>query len=193
MLLGPEGLEFVEEEKLTGKQRDAIKKLKLAVYPAESFPQRLHLWLLRQLGKSGRRYTWASPQWSILIMEDDEVITSVGMIVREIISNGASKKIGGICRVMTHPAKRKSGLASSAMREAARRFHDVLEVSYALLFCRPHLVSFYKSLKWEPFEGQVFVNQPEGKVDFTSKGPMVLDVKEQAPLHGILDLNGLPW
>lgn len=31
------------------------------------------------------------------------------------------------------------------------------------------------------------------KVEFTVNGAMVLDVREHAPLSGILDLNGLPW
>ena len=46
---------------------------------------------------------------------------------------------------------------------------------------------------WKPFEGKVYVEQPQGKVEFSANGPMVLNVKEQAPLKGELDLNGLPW
>lgn len=56
-----------------------------------------------------------------------------------------------------------------------------------------HLVEFYKRLNWKPFEGQVFVEQPQGKVEFSANGAMVLDVREQASTQGILDLNGLPW
>jgi hypothetical protein len=39
----------------------------------------------------------------------------------------------------------------------------------------------------------VYVKQPQGKIEFSTNGAMVLDVKEKAPLHGELDLNGLPW
>jgi len=94
---------------------------------------------------------------------------------------------------MTHPAKQGKGYASQAMREASRLFDEELKVAYALLFCRPHLVEFYKRLFWKPFQGQVFVEQPNGKVEFSVNGAMVLDVKERAPLNGSLDLHGLPW
>jgi len=113
--------------------------------------------------------------------------------VREIISNGEAKTIGGVGGVMTHPARQGQGLASQAMKETARLFDDELNVSFALLFCRPHLVEFYKRLKWKPFQGQLFVDQPQGRIEFSANGPMVLDVKEQAPVNGALDLNGLPW
>lgn len=93
---------------------------------------------------------------------------------------------------MTLPAKQGQGLGSQAMREAAKRFEQ-LNVAYALLFCQPHLVPFYSRLGWKTFEGQLFVEQPQGKIEFSANGAMVLDVHEQAPLGGILDLNGLPW
>jgi len=196
--------EFVENNELTKRQQTTINQLKLAVYPRKAFPHRFGQWFVRRVmhviypgsmlaTSLGRRYKWASPQWSILIKEGGEVTATVGMHVREINSNLTTKKIGGVGGVMTHPAKRRRGLASIAMREAVRRFHDDLNVSYALLFCRPHLMPFYRSLNWKTFEGKVFVNQPEGRIDFTSKGAMVLDIREHAPLNGILDLNGLPW
>jgi len=55
------------------------------------------------------------------------------------------------------------------------------------------LIPFYSSLGWQSFMGKVFVDQPGGKLEFTVNGAMVLDVKEPAPLDGVLDLNGLPW
>ena len=175
-------MEFVENEKLSGSQTDAIQRLRSAVYPPE---------VLASL--PGIRFSWASPQWSVLIWEGKEVIAKAGLLVRDVISNGVSKRIGGIGGVMTHPAEQGRGLSSQAMREASSRFNDELDVSFALLFCRPHLVPFYKRLLWKPFEGKVFVEQPEGSIDFTANGAMVLDVKEQAPLNGTIDLNGLPW
>jgi predicted GNAT family N-acyltransferase len=117
----------------------------------------------------------------------------VGLIVREIISNGEAKTIAGIGGVMTHPEKQGKGYASRAMRQAAKMFNEELDVAFALLFCRPHLVEFYKRLQWKPFQGQVFVEQPQGKIEFSANGAMDLDGKEQAPVNGILDLKGLPW
>ena len=175
-------LEFIATDRLSDLQKNSIEKLRSAVYPPE---------VLATL--PGLAFTWASPQWSVLLWDQNELVSRVGLIVREIISNGEAETIGGIGGVMTHPEKQGQGLASQAMREASRLFDDELNVSFALLFCRPHLVEFYKRLKWKPFQGQLFVDQPQGRIEFSANGPMVLDVKEQAPVNGALDLNGLPW
>jgi predicted GNAT family N-acyltransferase len=175
-------VEFVATEKLSGAQKIALDQLRTAVYPPE---------VIATL--PGRFFSWASPQWSILLWDQDELVTRVGLIRREILNDGVTKSIGGIGGVMTHPAKQGQGLASQAMREASMYFDTDLNVSYALLFCRPHLVEFYKRLMWKPFQGKVFVEQPQGEVEFSANGAMVLDVREQAPLNGVLNLNGLPW
>jgi GNAT superfamily N-acetyltransferase len=175
-------IEFVSTEELSDNQKAAIAKLRGTVYPPEviaTLPDRF--------------FSWAAPQWSVFLWEDDEIISRVGMFVRRIVSNGEEKTIGGVGGVMTHPSREGKGYASQAMREASRRFEADLKVSYALLFCHPHLVAFYKRLGWKPFEGKLLVEQPGGKVEFSVHGPMVLDIKEPAPFGGSLDLNGLPW
>jgi len=175
-------LEFVATDQLSDLQKNGLQQVGSAVYPPE---------IIATL--PGRFFTWASPQWSVLLWNGDELVSRVGLVMREIISNGATKSIGGVGGVMTHPARQGQGLASQAMREASRLFGEELKVAYAVLFCRPHLVEFYKRLSWKPFEGQVFVEQPQGKIEFSVNGAMVLDMKESAPLKGSLDLNGLPW
>ena len=175
-------IEFVATENFSARQQKALEQLRAAVYPPE---------VLATL--PGRFFTWASPQWSVLLWEGEELLSRVGLLVRDVLHDGSPERIGGIGGVVTHPAKQGQGLASQALREASRLFDAEFNVSYALLFCRPHLVQFYKRLTWKPFEGKVFVEQPEGKVEFSANGAMVLDVKEQAPLDGVMDLNGLPW
>lgn len=174
--------EFTAADQLSDIQKNGLAQLRAAVYPPE---------VLATL--PGRFFTWASPQWSVFLWDEGELVSRVGLVVREIASNGESKTIGGIGGVMTHPGKQGKGYASQAMREASKLFAEELQVAFALLFCRPHLVEFYKRLKWESFQGLVFVEQPQGKVEFSVNGAMVLDVNEPAPLSGILDLNGLPW
>ena len=175
-------IEFVESDALTDRKIESVQKLRGAVYPPE---------VLATL--PWRHFTWSSMQWSILLWDENELAAKASLLVRDIFHNDIPKRIGGIGGVMTHPARQGQGLASQAMGEAAKRFEEDLLVDYALLFCRPHLVPFYGRLGWRTFEGQVFVEQPQGKVEFTANGAMVLDVHEQAPLEGVLDLNGLPW
>ena len=175
-------IEFVATEDFSDRQQKGLDALRAAVYPPE---------VLETL--PSRFFTWAKPAWSVLLWEGDELLSRVGLLVRDAFHNGDSKRIGGIGGVATHPASQGKGHASQAMREAADRFHNDLNVPYALLFCRPQLVPFYERLMWKPFEGKVFVEQLQGKIEFTANGAMVLAVQEQAPLNGVLDLNGLPW
>jgi len=175
-------IEFVPTEELSDSQKAALAKLRGAVYPPE---------VIATL--PGRFFSWAPPQWSVFLWDGDEIISRVGMLVRRMISNGEERTIGGIGGVMTHPSREGKGFASQVMREARRRFETDLKVSYALLFCRPHLVEFYKRLDWKPFTGKVLVEQPGGKIEFSANGSMVRDISEPAPLSGSLDLNGLPW
>lgn len=175
-------IEFVATAHFSTAQQEALTQLGAMVYPREAnatLPDRL--------------VSWATPQWSILVWEQGELVSHVGLVVRSIESEGTIKQIGGIGGVLTHPAKRGQGLASLAMREAVKHFATDWSLAFALLFCRPSLVPFYQRLAWQPFQGKVYVEQPQGKVEFLVNGAMVLDGKEQAPLKGELDLNGLPW
>ena len=175
-------LEFVPTEGMTDRQKQGLQQLRAAVYPPE---------VIATL--PGRFFTWASPQWSVLLWEQDDLVSRAGLLIREILQDSVTKRIGGIGGVMTQPLKQGQGWASRVLREAAQRFDTELNAAYALLFCRPHLVEFYKRLSWKPFQGEVYVQQPEGRVEFSANGVMVLDVKEPAPRAGSLDLNGLPW
>ncbi len=175
-------IEFVATAQFSASQKEALTQLGATVYPPEV-----------SATLPGRLVVWATPQWSILVWDQGELVSRVGVLVREIVHEGAIKRIGGIGGVLTHPAKQGQGLASRAMRAAATHFATDLSVSFALLFCRPQLVAFYQRLLWKPFQGTVYVEQPHGKVAFSINGAMVLDGKEHAPLHGALDLNGLPW
>ena len=175
-------IEFEATENISDRQKNGIAGLRAAVYPPE---------VLATL--PGKVFTWASPQWSVLLWDEGELVSRVGLIVREVVSNGETKTIGGIGGVMTHPDKQGKGYASTAMREAATLFNEKLGVAFALLFCRAHLVEFYTRFQWQLFQGLVYVEQPQRKIEFSANGAMVLDLKETAPLHGVLDLKGLPW
>jgi len=175
-------IEFVSSDQFSETQKESFKQLRAAVYPAAVVATLI-----------GKDVTWESPQWSLLVWEGDELVSRVGLVIREINSNGEIKSIGGIGGVMTHPERQSKGYATEAMREALRLFDEEFKTAYVLLFCGSRLIEFYKRLNWKPFEGQVFVQQPKGRVEFKINTAMVIDVKEQAPLNGTLDLNGLPW
>ena len=121
------------------------------------------------------------------------MVSRVGLLTREIISNDKIKTIGGIGGVLIHPESQNKGHASEAMQETARILNEELKVSFALLFCTSRSVEFYKRMNWKSFQGNIFVDQRKGKTEFTGNHPMVLDVREVAPADGSLDLKGYPW
>jgi aminoglycoside 2'-N-acetyltransferase I len=175
-------IEVVARDQFSETQDQALSALWAAAYPPE---------VIATL--PGRSITWTAPQWSLLLWDHEHLVTRVGLVVREITHDGTSKRIGGVGGVMTHPARRGQGLARQALAASAAWFATEGQVAYALLFCRPDLIAFYQRSMWKPFEGSVWVDQPQGKLAFSDQKAMVLDVQEAAPLGGTIDLQGLPW
>jgi predicted GNAT family N-acyltransferase len=175
-------IECVARDSFTDRQTQALERLWSAVYPPE---------VLATL--PSRSLTWAPPQWSVLVWDQDELVARVGLVVREIDQDGVIKRIGGIGGVMTHPARRGQGLAGLALQEAVQRFNVDFQVAFALLFCGSQLIAFYERYGWKPFLGELFVEQPQSRIAFSDHNPMVFDIREPAPLQGTIDLRGLPW
>ncbi len=176
-------IEIVATTLLSDAQQKAIDALGSAAYsPAPTTPP------------AGDTYQWASPQWSILLWDQGELVSHVGLTVREISHNGEPNRIGGVGGVMTAPSHQGRGLASQGLRAAADYLQSDLAIDYALLFCLPELVPFYGRFGWQPFRGDLFIEQPDqNKLKFTAQGAMLLDLQGEAPLDGELDLQGLPW
>jgi GNAT superfamily N-acetyltransferase len=142
---------------------------------------------------------WADVVWAhagrrVMIREDaspHELVCHVGLFERTASFNDKDVTIGGIGGVGTHPDRRGRGYATAGMRAAtdcfAREHKD-----FALLFCEPHNHAFYRALGWRQFEGEVYVDQPQGRIRFEAMAPFTFDLK-LAPRGGIIDLRGLPW
>jgi ribosomal protein S18 acetylase RimI-like enzyme len=95
--------------------------------------------------------------------------------------------------VSTRADCRRQGFASIALNAAVRIMRDHEAVQFALLFCEPDNFAFYQSRGWHPFTGDVFAEQPAGKIRFEAMAPFVFDLRRRAPLQGAIDLCGLPW
>jgi aminoglycoside 2'-N-acetyltransferase I len=137
---------------------------------------------------------WAHADQRVMVREDawpHDLVCHVGLYTRRAVWNDRDVTIGGIGGVGTHPHKRKAGFATAAMRSAMQWFARE-DMDFAVLFCEPHNFAFYRNLGWHRFEGDVFVEQPQGRVRFEVMAPFVLDLK-LAPRGGIIDLRGLPW
>jgi ribosomal protein S18 acetylase RimI-like enzyme len=138
-----------------------------------------------------RDVAWAHADARILVREDAEIVCHVGIYERDGTHDGAPRRITGIGGVMTAPDARRRGYASAAMREAAHLM-GARGADFGLLFCEPHNESLYEGLGWRKFAGEVYCEQPRGRIRFDLMATMVLPVRSTAE-GGVIDLCGLPW
>ena len=137
---------------------------------------------------------WAHADLRVLIdaPDGDGLACHVGIFFRTVIWNGHKVHVGGIGGVSTREDCRGRGYASIALNAAIRTMRDREAVEFALLVCEPHNEAFYQARGWHPFKGEVYAEQPEGKIRFEAMAPYVFDFTRK-PRDGIIDLCGLPW
>ena len=115
------------------------------------------------------------PEWRVLLQAEPEgVVCHVGVQRREVKWNGRKMRAGGIGGVLTREGFRRRGYASLALNAAIQILKDEGSIDFALLFCEPHNVAFYVGRGWKPFEGEIFCEQPEGRIRFDAIGALRL-------------------
>jgi aminoglycoside 2'-N-acetyltransferase I len=140
-----------------------------------------------------RDVAWAAHDQRVLAFNAaGEIIGHVAIIMREATLDGRAVKIGGLGGVATRNDSRRRGVARATMSTAVQQIQCVHDVDFCLLFCEPRHAALYEKLGWHSFQGDVFVQQAQGRVRFEVTGPYVIDFK-MAPRFGVLDLCGLPW
>ena len=136
---------------------------------------------------------WAHADLRVLIeAPEGGLACHVGIYFRDATWNGRKVHIGGIGGVATRADCRGRGYASVALNAAIRTMRDHEAVEFALLVCEPHNFAFYQARGWHPFAGEIYAEQPGGKIRFDVMAPFVFDFR-RAPRQGTIDLCGLPW
>jgi len=138
-----------------------------------------------------RDVAWAHADKRVVVHGEDGIVCHVGIYLRDATQDGAPVRIAGIGGVMTSPRVRRSGHAGNAMRMAAGAMRE-REIDFGLLFCEPHNAPFYIGRGWKPFDGEIWCEQPAGRIRFEAIAPYVYHIK-RAPPTGVIDLCGLPW
>jgi len=128
----------------------------------------------------------------LIDVPEGELACHVGIYFRTIDWNGHDIHVGGIGGVMTREDRRGRGLASLALDAAIETLRVNEAVRFAMLFCEPHNFAFYRARGWHPFTGEVYCEQPDGRIRFDLLAPFVLDIR-RAPRDGVIDLKGLPF
>ena len=134
----------------------------------------------------------AHADFRVLITQDGELVSHVGLFLRACDWDSRRVRVGGIGGVATAERQRGLGSASAAMKAAVTSLKRDHHADFGLLFCENHNIPFYRGLGWQPFNGTIFAEQPNGRIHHNSVAPFVRDLK-LAPRDGTIDLRGLPW
>lgn len=124
--------------------------------------------------------------------ETGDVVCHVGIYRREVEWNGRRIRAGGIGGVMTLEDSRRKGYASIALNAAVHTLKDEGSTDFAMLFCEPHNAPFYIGRGFKPFDGEIWCEQPQGRIRFDAIAPYIFKLR-RAPAQGTIDLCGLPW
>ena len=137
---------------------------------------------------------FAHAEFRVLVQnEAEDVLCHVGLYRRDVTWNGHKIRVGGIGGVLTREDARRHGYASIALNAALQTLKDEGSTPFAMLFCEPHNAPFYVGRGWKPFDGDIYADQPQGRIRFEAIAPYVYDIKGRAPQRGTIDLCGLPW
>ena len=136
---------------------------------------------------------WANADLRVLIeTPEDGLVCHVGIYFRTVTWNGQKVHIGGIGGVCTREDRRGRGYATMAIDAAIHTMRANEAVRFGLLFSESNNFAFYEARSWLPFKGEVYCEQPEGRIRFTHMAPYVCNIVS-APTLGTIDLCGLPW
>jgi RimJ/RimL family protein N-acetyltransferase len=168
---------------LSNTEREEVRLLSLAVYPAEQFAN----W-------PGRHLEWSTPEWCVRIRNEwNTLVSYVGMYVRDADLDGRPVRIAGIGNVKTHPMARGQGLAAAGITRAIEFFHEQPGIEFALLVCEPLLLGYYSGLGWQQFDGRLMVRQYGADAEFMLNRVMARGIRSEGPTSGTINLCGPPW
>ncbi len=135
---------------------------------------------------------WASPDWAVMVWEDDELVSNVHIIERTIKVGETPVKLGGIGNIATKLEWRKRGFASQALKVATNFLTDPLGVDFGLMIATDEMVHKYEKRGWKVAASSMLMDQPDGRRAL-SYPVMILPVTKQDWPDGVIDLCGLPW
>jgi predicted N-acetyltransferase YhbS len=135
---------------------------------------------------------WATPEMRFLGKEAGLVVSTVGLIRREILVGEKVCHIGGIGGVATLPARQRMGFAGRLMEASTDHMRYDPWYEYGMLFCDPKRISYYAKSGYSLIENRIYVRRNGERVSF-------VDTCMALPLRGLefpagdVDCQGLPW
>lgn len=137
-------------------------------------------------------YSWAEPKWTVLLIQDNEVLCFYNIVERICRFDGDPVQVAGINNLITPLKYRGYGYGSQIMKTSGNLLFDKLNAEYGLLLCADKLIPFYNRFGWYKTDSKVRFDQPD-RTRLWQANVMLLNRKAK-PFHpGEIDLCGLPW
>jgi predicted acetyltransferase len=135
---------------------------------------------------------WAPADWTVMVWEDEDLVTTVHIVERTARVGEHPVRLGGIGNVATKVEWRKRGYARSALKTAQDFLRDPLKVDFGMMIATLQMVPRYERLGWLVAAQSMQIDQPDGKttLDFPV---MILPVCKLKWPKGEIELCGLPW
>ena len=135
---------------------------------------------------------WADPDWSVMVWEDEDMVSNVHIIQRTILVGDHPVKIGGVGNIATKVEWRQRGFATSALKVAMDFLSDPLQVDFGLMIATENVIQRYEKCGWKLISNTMLIEQPDGHRAF-SIPILILPVCRDTWPKGQIDLCGLPW
>lgn len=139
-----------------------------------------------------RQTTWATPDWSFLGMEGQNLACFYHLVERIVRFDGQPVQIVGLNNLVTAPSYKRRGLASQLLTLTATEWFSTLKAKHGLLLCADSLLPFYARLGWQRVSSEVRFDQ-NGAEQIWTANCMLLSPEREAVEPGEIDLRGLPW
>jgi GNAT superfamily N-acetyltransferase len=139
------------------------------------------------------RYTWAGPEWSVMVKAKGRVVSHAGIQLRVVRVGEQRVLVGGIGGIMTLPAWRGRGFARAALRKAVAFLDHWLGVPFALVICPAEAAAFLRRLGWQLVDAPIVCDQAGRQVALSGEVALVLPGQAGAWPPGPIDLCGPPW
>jgi len=161
---------------------------------AEEEQATIKRWMASVWGSPGSDgFLWAGSQWHVILSVNDERVSHVGLLRREIRVADHPLTVGGVSGVTTMPAWRSNSYSSQTLGHAAELLREELALSFALLECEPDMERFYQRLGWRTLAEKAVCQLPEGEGSVPGHVAMVLELTEEEWPGGSINLLGKPW
>ena len=135
---------------------------------------------------------WATADWTVMVWEDEELVTNIHIIERTALVGKQPVRLGGIGNLATKVEWRKRGYATEALKVAVDFLHHPLKVDFGLMIATEKMIPSYEKRGWQVVAQSIQIEQPDG-IKVFSIPVMILPVCKKEWPEGGIDLCGLPW